>query len=101
METLYNNQKTNKDESNNLNLKTEINKNEEAEKQQYEKDLMINLHNVNMRRTSKSLIKQNDKTEKEFLSYNKKILFPSDKNNFKENIDENVFYNLKDKVPLI
>ena len=100
VEKLYN-QKTNKDESNNLNLKTEINKNEEAEKQQYEKDLMINLHNVNMRRTSKSLIKQNDKTEKEFLSYNKKILFPSDKNNFKENIDENVFYNLKDKVPLI
>jgi SWI/SNF-related matrix-associated actin-dependent regulator 1 of chromatin subfamily A len=97
VEALYNNQGENKN-------------NKDKENEQFEKDLMVNLHNVNMRRTmsqestkktQKSLIEQIDNPEKEFQSHNKRILFPSDRNHFKENIDENVVHNLKDKVPLI
>ena len=97
VEALYNNQGENKN-------------NKGTENEQFEKDLMVNLHNVNMRRTmsqestkktQKSLIEQIDNPEKEFQSHNKRILFPSDRNHFKENIDENVVHNLKDKVPLI
>ena len=97
VEALYNNQGENKN-------------NKDKENEQFEKDLMVNLHNVNMRRTmsqestkktQKSLIEQIDNPEKEFQSHNKRILFPSDRNHFKENIDENVVHNLNDKVPLI
>ncbi len=97
VEALYNNQEENKNDK-------------DKEKEQFEKDLMVNLHNVNMRRTmsqestkktQKSLIEQIDNPEKAFQSQNKKILFPSDRNHFKENIDENVVHNLNDKVPLI
>ena len=97
VEALYNNQGENKN-------------NKDKENEQFEKDLMVNLHNANMRRTmsqestkktQKSLIEQIDNPEKEFQSHNKRILFPSDRNHFKENIDENVVHNLKDKVPLI
>ena len=97
VEALYNNQEENKN-------------NKGKENEQFEKDLMVNLHNVNMRRTmsqestkktQKSLIEQIDNPEKEFQSDNKRILFPSDINHFKENIDENVVHNLNDKVPLI
>ena len=97
VEALYNNQEENKN-------------NKGKENEQFEKDLMVNLHNVNMRRTmsqestkktQKSLIEQIDNPEKEFQSDNKRILFPSDRNHFKENIDENVVHNLNDKVPLI
>ena len=97
VEALYNNQGENKN-------------NKDKENEQFEKDLMVNLHNVNMRRTmsqestkktQKSLIEQIDNPEKEFQSHNKRILFPSDRNHFKETIDENVVHNLKDKVPLI
>ena len=97
VEALYNNQEENKNDK-------------DKEKEQFEKDLMVNLHNVNMRRTmsqestkktQKSLIEQIDNPEKAFPSQNKKILFPSDRNHFKENIDENVVHNLNDKVPLI
>ena len=97
VEALYNNRGENKN-------------NKDKENEQFEKDLMVNLHNVNMRRTmsqestkktQKSLIEQIDNPEKAFPSQNKKILFPSDRNHFKENIDENVVHNLNDKVPLI
>ena len=97
VEALYNNQGENKN-------------NKDKENEQFEKDLMVNLHNANMRRTmsqestkktQRSLIEQIDNPEKEFQSHNKRILFPSDRNHFKENIDENVVHNLNDKVPLI
>ena len=80
--------------------------NPKSEYDQYEKDLMVNLHNVNMRRpfndneSKKSLIEQIDMPEKNFQSDNKR---KSDfgTNHFKENMDENIVNNINDKTPLI
>ena len=80
--------------------------NPKSEYDQYEKDLMVNLHNVNMRRpfndneSKKSLIEQIDMPEKIFQSDNKR---KSDfgRNHFKENMDENIVNNINDKTPLI
>ena len=80
--------------------------NPKSEYDQYEKDLMVNLHNVNMRRpfndneSKKSLIEQIDMPGKKFQSDNKR---KSDfgRNHFKENMDENIVNNINDKTPLI
>ena len=110
VKTLYNNQEENKNKSTDNIPKDDINFNKDKEQEQYEKDLMVNLHNANMRRTmsqestkktQRSLIEQIDNPENVFQSENKKLLFPSDRNHLKENIDENVIHNLNDKVPLI
>ena len=53
-----------------------------------------------MRIWGELLIEQIDNPEKLSQSDNKKILFPSDRNHSKENIDENIIYNLNDKMPL-
>ena len=110
VKTLYNNQEENKNKYTDNILKDDINFNKDKEQEQYEKDLMVNLHNANMRRTmsqestkktQRSLMEQIDNPENVFQSENKKLLFPSDRNHLKENIDENVIHNLNDKVPLI
>ena len=73
---------------------------------QYEKDLMVNLHTVNMRRTmgdnksKKSLLEQMNKKEKKIQSDNKRKL-GDEINPFKENMDENVVQNINDKISLI
>ena len=69
----------------------------------YENELMVNLHKVNMRRnTSQQETKQSqtynleDKSKVKFKSEQKNIFFPSNKYIF----NENFFYNNNDKVPL-
>ena len=70
----------------------------------YDHELMVNLHKVNMRRnTSQQETKQSqtynleDKSKEKFKSEQKNIFFPSNKYIF----NENFFYNNNDKVPLI
>ena len=111
VDTLYNKIKemTNNgiDKSNHI---SDINCNRNKENEQYEQDLMMNLHDINMRRTSslestkktqKSLIELIEMPPKEYQSQSKINPNPFDVNNFKENIDENVVDNLNEKVTLI
>ena len=97
-EELYKNHENNRRETPDLNPKPEY--------AQYEKDLMVNLHRVNMRRTIgenkfiNSLIEQIDKHDKNIQSDNKRKL-ENGRIPFNENIDENVVKNINDKTPLI
>ena len=97
-EELYKNHENNKRETPDLNPKPEYD--------QYEKDLMVNLHSVNMRRTIgenkfiNSLNEHIDKHEKNIQSDNKRKL-ENGMNHFNENIDENVVKNINNKMPLI
>ena len=70
----------------------------------YEKEIMVNLHKINMRRnTSQQETKQSqtfnleDKSKENFKSEQKQLFFPNNKIIF----NENYFYNNNDKVPLI
>ena len=106
VDKIYNNQKENSNE--NIYINTTGNKDKRKNEQinLYEKELMLNLHKTNMRRTTaqanqKSIIDLVGKSERELQSQNKKTLFPSDRNIDKENIDENVINNINDKIPLI
>ena len=85
--------------------------NRNEQNKQYDNDLMNNIHDFNMRRTlsqesvvktQKSLMEQIGVHNKEFQSENKGNIFNNIGNApFKENIDENIIYNLNDKFPLI
>ena len=94
----------------NTNHISDINCNKKEENEQFEQDLMMNLHDINMRRTSslestkktqKSLIELIEMPPKEYQSQSKINPNPFDVNHFKENIDENVVDNLNEKVTLI
>ena len=80
--------------------------NPKSEYAQYEKDLMVNLHSVNMRRSfddnesKKSLIEKIGLNKKNIQSDNKRKL-NNERNPFNENINENIVKNMNDKIPLI
>ena len=99
LEELYNNHEKNAKDTPNLNPKSEY--------AQYEKDLMVNLHKVNMRRSigvnnsQQSLIDQIEMPKKVTQSDNKRKVIQKERNPFDENIDENVVQNTNDKIPLI
>ena len=89
VDKIYNNQKENSNE--NIYINTTGNKDKRKNEQinLYEKELMLNLHKTNMRRTTaqanqKSIIDLVGKSERELQSQNKKTLFPSDRNIDKE-----------------
>ena len=81
--------------------------NPKSEYDQYEKDLMVNLHKVNMRRSigvnnsQQSLIDRIEMPKKDIQSDNKRKVIQRERNPFNENIDENIVQNAIDKIPLI
>ena len=99
LEELYNNHEKNTKETADLNPKSEY--------AQYEKDLMVNLHKVNMRRSigvnnsQQSLIDRIEMPKKDIQSDNKRKVIQKERNPFNENIDENIVQNAIDKIPLI
>ena len=103
VEKLYNNQEENKNEPSNLDINTNnINSNKRRDFEQYEKDLMVNLHKINMRRSlSKESTKNSQNPEKESQNQIKKSIFNTESKPLKENFDENISPNLNDNFPLI
>ena len=103
VEKLYNNQEENKNEPSNLDINTNnINSNKKRDFEQYEKDLMVNLHKINMRRSlSKESTKNSQNPEKESQNQIKKSIFNTESKPLKENFDENISPNLNDNFPLI
>jgi hypothetical protein len=99
LEQLYNNHEKNTKETPDLNPKSVY--------AQYEKDLMVNLHKVNMRRTidvnnsQQSLIDKIEMPKNIIQSDNKRKVIQKERNPFNENIDENIVQNTNDKIPLI
>ena len=95
------NEKDNADENINLN----INVNTNNDFKDYEKNLSVNLHKNNMRRTTTQEYTNLSKSTLINLIQNKEktkiIIYTNDKNNLNQNLDGNTTQNIKDKIPLI